>query len=121
VSLGIEALKRLNAALLADLEEREELRRQVRVARETLADFAAVDRERMALQQRVRLLEAALRRWHRPIAPSGRPCVCAGCEAIAALATALAVSRETPPPCRVLDPQDAWPLYREGGRRHGLG
>lgn len=30
-------------------------------------------------------LQAAVKNWHRPIAPSGNPCVCASCEALAAL------------------------------------
>jgi len=117
VSLDVEALKRLNAAVFTAVEEREELRRQVRVARQTLADFAAIDRERIALQRRVRRLEAALRQIAacQPNAPGDVVHV-----ARAAL-VATTESRETPPAPPPLDPQEAWPLYREGGRSDGLG
>jgi type II secretory pathway component PulJ len=94
VSLDIESLKRLNAAVLTAVEEREELRR------------------------RVRRLEAALRQIAscQPHAPGDVVHV-----ARAALAIPAAESRETSPRTPPLDPQDAWPLYREGGRCDDLG
>ena len=94
MSLDIEALKRLNAAVLAAVEEREELRRQAR-----------------AHQERVEHLEAALRQITscEPHAPGD------------VVHVARAALGEGRPPLPVLDPQEAWVLYREGGRCDGLG
>ena len=103
MSLDVEALKRLNATLLAVLEEREELRRRLDVASETLADYAAIHRERMAQRERIQHLEAALRQIAscQPHAPG---------DVVHVTRAALAADPQSP---RVLDPQEAWVLDGE--------
>ncbi|HXM54677.1 MAG TPA: hypothetical protein VOB72_04745 [Candidatus Dormibacteraeota bacterium] len=83
----------LRGAILNALSEREGLRKVVReqqaererIVAEAHRNVKQVASERDDWRQRAERVEAALRRWHRPIASSGRPCVCAGCEDIAAL------------------------------------
>ena len=111
-------------AVLAALEEREELRRQVRVAMETLADFAAIDRERMAQQERVQQLEAALRQIAscEPSAPGDVVHPARDASAAGAAESREAEQAGDPSSApRVPNPEMARVPYREGGRCDGLG
>jgi hypothetical protein len=86
------------AVLLAALERVQRLERENRELNEQLdmsaghtaedCEADAIQAEYEVLQRHAVRLEAALTRWHRPIAPSGLPCVCVGCEDIARLAAA---------------------------------